>query len=140
MNYCELMGKGDEDYIAFDAKVSISDYEENFNVLDGDNAGRNKNGHLIRDVIGSYFGHKITFYRSGMSDAAVQGFDELWDWLKRHSVDDSINIRAADGQTTIEYEAYYTSGSRKLESVQNGVNYWNEITVNFIPIDPTVTP
>lgn len=141
MNYCELKGNGDRDYIAFDAIVSISDYEETFTVLDGDNAGRSMaRGHLIRDIIGSYFGHKITFYRSGMSAAAVRNYDALWTWLKRHSVDDSIYIKAADNQTTIEYEAYYTGGSRKLEFAENGINYWNEITVNFIPIDPQVTP
>ena len=141
MNYCELKANGERTYTAFDAIVSISDYEENFNVLDGENAGRSlANGHLIRDVIGAYFGHKITFYRSGMSADAVAGFDALWNWLKAHSVDDSVWIRAADGQSTIAYEAYYTSGSRKLKSVQNGVNYWDEIAINFIPIDPQVTP
>ena len=33
-NYVKINGQ------PFDAKVAISDYEENFNVLDGENAGR----------------------------------------------------------------------------------------------------
>lgn len=110
-------------------------------MVDGDNAGRSLgNARMIRDVMGTFFGHKITFYRSGMSDDAVAAFDNLWNWLKRHSVDDSIFIRAADGQTTIAYEAYYTSGARKLKSVQNGVNYWDELSINFIPMKPQLTP
>ena len=140
MNYLELKGQDDSAYTAFDAIVSISDYEENFNVLDGSAAGRSLNGHLIRDPIGAYFGHKVTFKRSGMSAAAVANFDALWTWLKEHSVDDSVWIRAADNQTSITYEAYYTSATRKLESVQDGVNYWGEIAINFIPIDPQLRP
>lgn len=139
--YAELRAANESTWTAFDATVSISDYEENFNVLDGDNAGRSKlRGRMIRDVLGSFIGHKITFYRSGMSAQAVESFDALWEWLKQHSIDDSIYIRAADGQTTIEYEAYYTSGTRKLESVENGVNYWDEISVNFIPMEPQIYP
>lgn len=141
MNYCELKAIGDAAYTAFDVTVSISDYEENFNVVDGSNAGRSlATARMIRDVKGAFFGHKITFFRNGMSPAAVRAFDDLWDWIKRHSVDDYVFIRAADGQASISYEAYYTSGSRKLKAVENGVNYWDELTVNFIPMAPQLTP
>jgi len=131
MNYCKING------ISFDATVAISAIEENFNTLDGDNAGRSKlNGHMIRDIIGTYIGHKITFF-NGKSNT---GFDALWDYLKAHSVDDSVSLEAADGQSSLSYEAYYTSGTRKIRTVADGVNYWDEIEVNFIPIDPQVTP
>ena len=128
MNYVKING------ISFDAKVSISEYEENFNVLDGSNSGRVNSGDLIRDVIGVYLGHKITFFR-GTSNS---GFDELWDYLVEHAADDSVSLEAADGQKSITYDAYYTSGSRKLQSVVNGVNYWDELSVNFIPISPQI--
>ena len=41
MNYAKINGK------LFDTKVAISDYEEYFNVLDGDNAGRALSGKMI---------------------------------------------------------------------------------------------
>lgn len=129
-NYVKINGQ------SFDAKVAISDYEENFNVLDGDNAGRVKNGSMIRDVIGTYIGHKITFFSAGNTD----GFDALWDYLVEHSVDDAVTLEAADGQSTITYEAYYTSAKRKIRTVQDDVNYWDEIEVNFVPVNPQVTP
>lgn len=129
-NYVKINGQ------PFDAKVAISDYEENFNVLDGENAGRVKNGSMVRDVIGTYIGHKITFFRAGN----IGEFDALWDYLVQHSVDDFVTLEAADGQSTIIYEAYYTSGKRKIRTVQDGVNYWDEIEVNFVPINPQVTP
>ena len=54
MSYIKLNGK------VFDADVAISKYNRYFNVLDGENAGRVMTGRMVRDVIGSYLGHKIT--------------------------------------------------------------------------------
>ncbi|MEM5766878.1 MAG: hypothetical protein AAGU32_01075 [Bacillota bacterium] len=128
MNYCTINGT------AFDVTVSISDYEESFNVLDGDNAGRVMSGRMIRDIIGTYLGHKITFFNNGN----ISAFDALWDFLIAHSVDDSITLEAADGQTSISYEAYYTSGTRRLKRVSGGENFWDELEVNFVPMDAQV--
>lgn len=129
-NYVKINGT------SFDAVVAISDYEESFNVLDGDNVGRSLTGHMIRDIIGAYIGHKVTFFNGKNNDS----FNALWNFLVEHSVDDSVTLEAADGQSSISYDAYYTSGTRKLKKVLNGANYWDEIEVNFIPIDPQVTP
>lgn len=132
-----MKSKDDLDYIDFGAKVMVTAYKETLNVLDGENAGRGKlRGRMIRDVLGSFLGHTITFQRDG----SVEEFGKLWGWLKKHSVDDSIWIKAADEQGTIEYEAYYTAVERELEKSENGVNYWKAITVNFIPIDPQIIP
>lgn len=131
MSYIKLNGK------VFDADVAISKYNRYFNVLDGENAGRVMTGRMVRDVIGSYLGHKITVFRRGDNYA---GLDEFWDYLFQHSVDDSVMLEAADGQTTISYEAYYTSASQDIEKVEEGVNYWGEIEVNFIPMDAQVKP
>ena len=131
MSYIKLNG------IEFDADVAISKYNRNFNVLDGEAAGRVMSGRMIRDVIGSYLGNKITVFRRGNNYA---GLDEFWDYLFQHSVDGSVMLEAADGQSTISYEAYYTSASQDLEKVENGVNYWGEIEVNFIPMEAQVKP
>lgn len=135
--FCELKSRSDFNYIDFDSKVMITAYKETLNVLDGENAGRGKlRGRMIRDVLGGFLGHTITFQRDGSEEE----FDKLWAWLKTHSVDDSIWIRAADGQGTIEYEAYYTVSEIELEKVEGGVRYYKAITVNFIPIDPQLIP
>ena len=126
MNYIKLNG------VEFDADVAISAYNRNFNVLDGPNAGRVLTERMIRDVIGTYLGHKITVFRRGDDYA---GLDEFWEYLYQHSIDDSVLLEAADGQKTISYQAYYTSASQDIEKVEKGVNFWGEIEVNFIPID-----
>ena len=131
MSYIKLNG------IEFDADVAISAYNRSFNVLDGDNAGRVMTGRMIRDIIGTYIGHKLTVFRRGDN---YEGLDHLWDYLVAHSVDDSVMLEAADGQSTISYEAYYTSASQDLEKVEDHVNYWGEIEVNFVPMEAQVTP
>lgn len=131
MGYIKLNG------IEFDADVAISGYNRNFNVLDGPAAGRVQTGRMIRDVIGTYLGNKIKVFRRGDNYA---GLDRFWTYLVEHSVDGSVMLEAADGQTTISYEAYYTSGSQDIESVADGVNYWGEIEINFIPIDAQIKP
>ncbi len=131
MSYIKLNG------IEFDAEVAISSYNRNFNVLDGPNAGRVLAGRMVRDIIGTYIGHKIKVFRRGDN---YEGLDRFWDYLVAHSVDDSVMLEAADGQNTISYEAYYTSGTQDIEAVINGVNYWGEIEVNFVPIDAQVKP
>lgn len=131
MSYIKLNG------ITFDADVAISKYTRYFNVLDGDNAGRVMTGRMVRDVIGSYMGHKLSVFRRGDN---YEGLDRFWAYLFQHSVDDSVLLEAADGQTAISYEAYYTSATQNIEKVENGVNYWGEIEVNFIPMDAQVKP
>ena len=126
MSYIKLNG------VEFDADVAISAYNRNFNVLDGPNAGRVLAGKMIRDIIGTYLGHKITVFRRGDDYA---GLDEFWEYLYQYSIDDSVLLEAADGQKTISYQAYYTSASQDIEKVEKGVNFWGEIEVNFIPID-----
>lgn len=131
MSYIKLNGK------EFDADVAISSYNRNFNVLDGENSGRVMTGRMVRDIIGTYIGHKIRVFRRGDNYARL---DEFWDYLIEHSVDDSVMLEAADGQTSISYEAYYTTGSQDIERVVNGVNYWGEIEINFVPMDAQVKP
>lgn len=131
MSYIKLNG------VEFDADVAISSYQRNFNVLDGDNAGRVMTGRMVRDIIGTYIGHKLTVFRRGNN---YEGLDNFWDYLVAHSIDDSVMLEAADGQTTISYEAYYTSGTQEIEKVENGVNFWGEIEVSFVPMEAKVTP
>lgn len=122
--------------ISFDVTVAISALEESFDVLDGENAGRALSGRMVRDIIGTYIGHSVTFF-AGKSQA---DFDALWDYLVAHSVDDSVSVELADGQSSINYEAYYTSGKRKLRVQEDNVNYWDEIQISFVPMDAQVKP
>lgn len=134
MNYVKING------ISFDVNVAISDYSETFNVLDGKNAGRViAKGRMIRDIIGTYIGHSVTFFNKGGAEGN-KAFDDLWDFLVQNSVRDSVVLEAADGQNQISYEAYYTTGTRRIKTVTDGVNYWDELSVNFVPMEAQYLP
>ena len=131
MSYIKING------IEFDADVAISEYTRSFSVLDGGNAGRVMTGRMVRDIIGTYVNHEVTVFRRGDNQ---EGLDRFWNYLLVHSVDDSVLLEAADGQTSISYEAYYTSATQKLDKVENGIRYWGEVKVSFIAMDAQVKP
>lgn len=132
MSYIKING------IEFDAEVAISEYKRNFNTLHGSNAGRVMTGTMILDPIGTYLGRNITFFRKGDN---YKGLDDLWDYLVEHSLDiNGVSLEAADGQSTLTFQAYYSSSEQSIERVENGVNYWGEFSVNFIPMDAQVRP
>ena len=75
MNYIKLNG------ISFDADVAISKYNRNFNVLDGENAGRVMTGRMVRDIIGTYLGHKLTVFRRGDNYKGLDDFYTSTAWM-----------------------------------------------------------
>ncbi len=132
MTYCKINGT------SFDVGVAISEYERSLDILHGENAGRVMTGTMILDPIGAYLGRAITFFRKGDK---YQELDALWDFLVAHSLDRSgVLLEAADGQSTISFQAYYSGTTQKLEKVENGVNYWGEFKMSFIPIEAQVKP
>ena len=132
MSYCKLNG------VSFDVNVAISAYKRKLNILHGENAGRVMSGDMVLDPIGAYLGREITFFRKGDN---YQAMDDLWDFLVAHSMDqDGVMLEAADGQSTISFQAYYGDTEQSIETVEGGINYWGEFSVNFIPIKPQVTP
>lgn len=117
--------------------VAIQGIERSFSVVEDSNAGKAITARKIRSIVGTEIGHKVTFLRL---ENDYQTFDALWDWLVAHSVDESVQVEIADGQTTIAYEAYYTAAKQKLSVRNNGLNLWDAIEITFIPIEPQVTP
>lgn len=127
-NLCKING------IEFD--VPIKELKETFNVLDGENAGRVLSGRMTRDVIGTYIGHTVTFF-NGKDNGE---YDRLYNYLLQHSVDDYVTVEMAHGQTTISYQAYYTTTEKELRIRENDVNYWDAIQVSFVPMDAQLRP
>lgn len=124
------------DGVSYD--VLVTAIQEIPNVVEGDNSGialyRNRE---IRDITGIKIGHAITF--APENDPEI--FDQLFDYLFL-TIRESVVIEAVHGQTTISYEAAYNTGSRSVSHIDdiNGVVYWNELTVEFRPIENQINP
>lgn len=124
------------DGVSYD--VLVTAIQETFNVVEGDNSGialhRNRE---IRDITGIKIGHAITF----APDNDPEIFDALCEYLFG-AIRESVVIEAVHGQTSISYEAAYNTGSRNVVHIDddNGVVYWNELTVEFRPIENYINP
>lgn len=108
-----------------------------FRVEEDSNADTAISGRRIRSIVGTYLAHSFEVYRDPQN---VTDFDAFWDFLVAHSVDESVLLEAADGQTSVAYEAYYTASMQDLDYRNNDTNLWGRIRVTFESIAPQVTP
>lgn len=105
--------------------------KRNFNILDGENAGRLiANAVMERDVLGTFYNYTLTIDAQFMSKSE---YDELYELLS--SPVDSHMIEMPYGQDTITFEAYVTSGSDELATCKGG-NLWGGLSINFVAIAP----
>lgn len=130
MNYCVINGK------SYD--VIVTAIEESFTILYTENTGRNIEGAMILDPIGTFFTHKVTFKRCKEN---VKEFDDLYNFLTIPR-NDGFDIEIVHNQTTIKYKCYVSQGTRTLQRIVERIKkvLWGELSVNFVPIEAQVIP
>ena len=119
------------DGVSYDALVTA--VQEKFEVIEGANSGISLyRQREIRDMAGIKIGHSVTF----APDNNPEAFDELCSYLFS-SLREFVVLEVVHGQTTISYEAAYNTGSRAVSHIDddNDVVYWNELTVDFRPME-----
>lgn len=131
------------DYVVIDGKaydVLVEKISENFNILYSDKTGRSTSvgARMILDPLGTFYGHKITFRRRRGKEAE---FDALWTFVSVPRYN-GIRIKAADNQSTIEYEAYISQGERTVKRIdaEKGIIYWDAFELNIVPMEAQVLP
>ena len=113
--------------------VLVTAIEERYEIVEGANSGialyRQRE---IRDLAGIKIGHSITF----AADNDPAAFDELVSHLFS-SLREFVNIEVVHDQKTISYEAAYNTGARRVAHIDdvNDVVYWDELTVEFRPME-----
>ena len=132
MEYCKIDG--------INFPVTITNITESFNILYADGTGRTiaPGARMALSPLGTFYGHKVTFKRkSGYENE----YDRLFDELSRPRTQ-GIPVELVHGQASISYEAYASSGERKLKRIDlaTGKVYWDEFTANFIPMEAQVKP
>lgn len=117
------------------AKAVVS-LKRNFQVLDGENAGRTiVNGNMERDVIGTFYTYSATIDSSFMT---LEEYDQLYETIS--SPDDFHTLEVPYGQGAYIYQAYITNGSDELQLVKGEKRYWNKLSFNFIAKSPKRRP
>lgn len=119
------------DGVSYDALVTA--VQEKYEVIEGANSGISLyRQREIRDMAGIKIGHSVTF----APDNDPEAFDALCSYLFS-SLREFVVLEIVHGQTTISYEAAYNTGSRAVSHIDddNDVVYWNELTVDFRPME-----
>ena len=115
--------------------VNVLSLKRNFNVLDGENAGRLMDGSMKRDIIGTYYNYSMEL-TSDYSDPAE--YDALYEVLSAPV--DSHTIVMPYGQSTLTFEAYIANGSDDLIHFRRDFNKWKNLSFNFIAMSPQRRP
>lgn len=131
------------DGIVYD--VLVSALENKAEKVQGGNTGtalyRNRE---IQDIVGIKYAHNITF---SPNEEYPELFDSLFSYLF-DNVRESVMLEVVHGQTTIAYEATYTTGSRrvnyitkkKIDNSDEEIEFigWDDLTVEFRSIETVV--
>lgn len=119
--------------------VIIESLTEGFTKLYSEDTGRTMGAGLKMNLscLGTFFSHKITFARK---TGYEEDFDALYD-LAAEPTNDGIPVKIVHGQTTLEYDAYISSGERGLKRVdqRTGVVYWDKFVMDLTPMEASLT-
>ena len=111
--------------------LHVTKLTRNFSVLDGENAGRVQSGAMQRDIIGTFYNYSLEID----PDAATrEDYDAFYEELSA-PVDYHV-LEVPYGQKTLVFAAYVTQGQDELVLMEDGANRWENLSFNFIAVEP----
>lgn len=120
--------------------VRVLEIEESFNILYTEKTGRTlaPGAPMTLDPLGTFYGHKVTFARR---QGAYSEFDDLYDFLSKPRYS-GITVDIVHGQSTLNYKAYVSSGSRSVKQINDKSNVvlWDTFQADFVPMKAQVIP
>jgi hypothetical protein len=117
-------------------QVPVKSLKRSADFLDK-SAFRTQNGVLHRELIGVYFNYQLQFGRV-ITSAGITEYAALWNKLTEavpfHTV---VVPKVETGNYT--FTAYFANVGDELLAVKDTVNFWQNLTVNFIAQSPAET-
>ena len=105
-----------------------------FEIMEGPYSGTAQSGREIRDIIGTSYPYELQC----QPDARYpEDFDALFDVLSAPV--ESHRVKLPYGQSTIEFDAAISSGSRTWHGKVAGYQRWKDMSITFRPIAPQRT-
>ena len=96
-------------------------------------AERTEDGVLHRELIGVYYNYQLKF---GQSSNNVSDYAALWVKLTEATEFHEVTVPDESGDYT--FTAYFSNVADELKKQQGAVNFWRNLTVNFIAQSPAV--
>ena len=113
--------------------IGVMSLERSFEVSDTDASGRTKDWKMHRDVVGTFYNYTIsvTVWR-GDYDSYKRFYDVISAPVASHTITVPYN------DESLTFQAYCTKGKDKLihKNRKTGVQLWNDLSVNFIAMEP----
>lgn len=117
-------------------KAVVDKPKRSFQILDGENAGRQIiTAKMERDILGTFYNYSMNIDSSFMTK---EEYDALYEVLS--SPVDFHVIEVPYAQETLIFEAYVTNGSDELVGIRKGKNLWANLSINFIAMEPQRRP
>ena len=124
------------DGVEYDVDVYCDELEESFEKMSGEDSGRTQDGKMWIDMIGTFYNY--TLHISRKPGSTLDAYDALFSVLSAPVGFNTIEV--PHNQGTLSFEAYITSGSRKLLRQIDGKNYWGDLSIHFIAREPQRRP
>ena len=96
-------------------------------------AERTEDGILHREIIGVYYNYVLKF---GQSSNNVADYAALWVKLTEATEFHEVTVPDESGDFT--FQAYFSNVSDELKKQKGAINFWHNLTVNFIAQSPAV--
>lgn len=117
------------------SKLHVVSLKRSFAVLDGENAGRTMDGAMQRDVIGTYYNYALEI---DPYDSDPEEYDSFYETIS--APQDSHEVSFPYGSGNISFRAYVSNGEDELFDITRKGNRWDNLTLNFIAMDPQRRP
>lgn len=100
-------------------------------ILDGENAGRLKNGNMVRDLIGTYYNYALEAVSKPDNLAA---YDSLYQTITAPV--ESYPISVPFGQGILEFDAYIANATDELRRMRSDRNIWKGLAFAVTAMEP----
>lgn len=118
----------------YKVRVVFPTMDNEFEIVEGNNAGRAQNGREIRDIIGTAYSYTMEVEPNPLFP---EDYDALFDVLSAPV--ESHRVSLPYGQGELEFDAAISGGKRTWHGCTAGFQRWKGMEVAFRPISPQRT-
>ena len=116
-------------------RLHVLSVKRTFAILDGENAGRTMDGAMQRDIVGTYYNYNLVI---DPMESDPEEYDALYEAISAPV--DSPEVIFPYGRSVLSFRAYVANGEDELFDASGGDNRWDNLTVNFVAMEPQRRP